>query len=737
MALAILQWQDTDDTHSYFRVNLGVNRYYQYAVGDRATKRVNGLTLLAQPQFVSPLLGPLADSSRGRTPLKIPHAQLDRRQRFVQIISYRTRDRTGPALSDIVEVPLRSTFAAVAPPLPALSFGLSSAMHHQPLETVPFAYKEVRSMDTAEALSAFSSALRKARSRQKPGRKQSPSSAAKPHPEQRGKGGSKQPTQTVKRTGSQRLTDAIKQGGSKLLTETVKQGGTQLLTESVKQIGTEILQDDVKQTLLANFIQQSLPQEIAENPAVMDVINTLLQSVNGDEAAADASTLHDDELATAQAVPALLAAKLATPARGAKAAQGAQALQGLQGDGGGAAGGGGAGGGILGTGVEAEDAVKLLNAVTDGAAKFIELDLKGDKQEQEHLENLLANAGDAAAEQWAYGAGLTAAFSTRTLAALYHPIQTVRLSFADVQTVMLNGRSRPVYYSGQDLAFPLQVNTPRPIRNAVVQLLVKHPETLEILLEDKVRVGDVTTGPLNVVPTLTDEQLETLNPNQDYLVCAVLLWTGRDKRTKQKKRLGTTVTQLITLVSDYTFDRIEGTGTVVPLNDVDRFRAYWHKVWEKDFAGSVRRCSLDCKYYLALEPERPTHARMETVTRLQPNGSTRLEGKLKTGLQMSPYDLNALLPQISDHPPLEEAELAALMTPKFQSQCSYAARSTVEFKGREGDTVGLWAYPEMKLQRLLLKQVTQTDDNGQVLELREHEVYFPMPAIVHFIGVGS
>ena len=128
---------------------------------------------------------------------------------------------------------------------------------------------------------------------------------------------------------------------------------------------------------------------------------------------------------------------------------------------------------------------------------------------------------------------------------------------------------------------------------------------------------------------------------------------------------------------------------------------------------------------------------METLTNFQDHTPTRLEGTLKTGLQMSPYRLNELLPQISSYPLLSEAELKALMTPDFQAQCSYAAESQVEFRGRRGDRVGLWVYPEMKLQRLVLKRIGRTNSNGQVLELTNHEIYFPVPGVVHFIGVSS
>ena len=226
-------------------------------------------------------------------------------------------------------------------------------------------------------------------------------------------------------------------------------------------------------------------------------------------------------------------------------------------------------------------------------------------------------------------------------------------------------------------------------------------------------------------------------PNEEYLVCAVLVWEAKSRKTNRKKRLGTTMSQLITLVGEYCFDRIEGTEEVIPLNDVDRFRPYWHKVWEGDFSDNIRRTNLDCKYYYVLEPQRTNHARMETVTQIEETSGTRQVGKLKAGLILSAYRLNELLDQISDYGMLDEAELTALLSSEFKEQFSHCARNSVEFKGPRGDAVGLWVYPEFKLQRVLLKQAGQTNSNGQVLALTEHTVYFPMPAVVHFIGVGD
>lgn len=706
MALALLRWQDTDANHSQFQVDLGINRYYTYAIGDRSVQRNNGLKLLENPSFVSPLIGPLPEESLGRTTLNIPNSQLSQQHRFIQLTSYRTRDRIGPALSDIVEVPLNSSVQS-ANQFPVLSFGLESSMSPPPVETVPFAYKEVKPIQTAEAMGFLSSMIKAVL-----------------------------PTVTK-----------ILPAATKAIEQVMPAGG--LLAQAVKQaaqVGTQLLQDKSNQTLVMDVAKKTLPASITTDPELMKQLEALLQQaaqvkVNGTSASASTnnqvavaqslavggmgSRYSNSYGATPGAASPAYAEQMMAPALLAALPTLMPLLQNVLTP------------ETIKTVIDGISPAKTIGAITDGIQKFAQLDQAAGKQQQEHLERVLANAGDEAAEKWAYGAALTNAFSTTSAAIRYHSVTAVRLAFAEVATVVLGGRSRPVYSHQQDLAFPLTVETPRPIRDAIVQLLVKHPETLEILIEQKFRVGDVSTGALPVVPKLSREQLKSLLPNQEYLVCAALLWPGRDKTTKKPKRLGTSMTQLITLVGEYSFDRMEGTAEMVPLNDVERFRDYWHKIWEKDFPDSVRRISLDCKYYLTLESERTNHARMETVTKLDADGSTRLNGKLKTGLIMSPDRLNELIPQISSHPSLSAAELAALMTPEFKQQCSYAARSAVEFKGKQGDTVGLWTYPEMKVQRVLLKQPRETNANGQVLALTEREVYFPIPAIVHFIGVGN
>ena len=111
--------------------------------------------------------------------------------------------------------------------------------------------------------------------------------------------------------------------------------------------------------------------------------------------------------------------------------------------------------------------------------------------------------------------------------------------------------------------------------------------------------------------------------------------------------------------------------------------------------------------------------------------------RLKAGMILSPYALNALIPQISEHPTLSEEHLDALRTPDFAARCSQAARTQVKMRGRPGTGAALWVYPEVKMQRVVLQKAAEVNDAGHVLELTEESAHFPLPALVHVIGAAT
>jgi hypothetical protein len=387
---------------------------------------------------------------------------------------------------------------------------------------------------------------------------------------------------------------------------------------------------------------------------------------------------------------------------------------------------------------------KLMGMVSDGMKEAARMQMESRKQDIDHLENMaqLDFESDVADNNFLLQhAQMTMAMSLElsgyTTAMAYQRVESVRLDFTGLTSLMLEGRSRVLYRNGEDMAFPLTVQTPRPISQGTLQLLIKDPVTLNIVVEKTFPVENVDSGDLAVVPKLSRDRLLALKPNEDYLVCVALIWQGKPKGSTRKKSIGTSITQLITVLGDYAFDRIEGEAKVVPLNDVATYRNYWHKIWQTELSKDVRRVQLACKYYYVLEGDRTQNARMETLLKLDEKQGPQQNGKLKTGLILSPERLNDLLPQVSNHPRLTNAELMALKTIDFKNRFSHAARMEVKFKGKAGHTVALWVYPELKLQRIVLKKAENVDEKGHVVELADHPIHFPMLAHVHFIGASS
>ena len=66
MALAWLSYEGTDGGQRRFRFDIGVNRYYDYAIGAKETLRQGGFMILRDRYFESPMLGPLPETALGR-----------------------------------------------------------------------------------------------------------------------------------------------------------------------------------------------------------------------------------------------------------------------------------------------------------------------------------------------------------------------------------------------------------------------------------------------------------------------------------------------------------------------------------------------------------------------------------------------------------------------------------------------------------------------------------------------
>jgi hypothetical protein len=379
---------------------------------------------------------------------------------------------------------------------------------------------------------------------------------------------------------------------------------------------------------------------------------------------------------------------------------------------------------------------KVLGTVTEGLKQVTGMIQQSEQRVRDHVEKIMPES-ITQQEVTNLFQNLSLGLATENPSLNYQRVEAVRLKFQNLTMLKLNGRSRLIYLRDREISFPLEITTPRPIPSGTLHLMVKHPVTLEVLIHQQYSVGEVSSGLLKVLPKLSREELRRLPANEEYLVCLYLVWSGKSKQTQQSIKLGTSVTKLMTLVGEYCFDRIEGPAEVVSLNDVKKFRPYWHKVWEGRFAEETSEIRFDCKYYYTLEKDRINNARMETVTKIAKTGKAEQRGKLKAGMIFSPHALNELINHISPYPILDDFQLRALLSSEFKTRFQQAASSQVKFQGNGGDKVALWVYPEFKLQQVMLKKVERTNEAGHVLELSEKSVRFPIPLVIHLVGTGK
>jgi hypothetical protein len=743
MALAILQPCDSDGTNKRFKADIGNNRFYTYSIGRGKWRDTDGLEKLDNATFTSPLLGPISETTLGRTVLSIPSHYFDRHNRWVQLTSYRTPDRVGPAISDVLEVvptladypsskiafPL-SQDSTMSPPLTPEPTKLT------PPDSVPFQYVEAQSYySEGMFLGSIVKAISGVASKLLPMAKKALPMVQKAVGSLAGGGSVSAGKVTASSGGVSSLVGSLLGGTTH--PNGAAAGGITSLLEGLLGSTTHPTGSH-PETAQTNASEQATLAKLLSNPDTLHRLSQLLQQ--------KATATSGQPSSTKQALAALLqqAAKVAPKA--------------------------------------AQEENEATNESEDEPAEALSLEELSEQQGVfdffkdmagkiagglKDVGNFVLNNAPAIIDFIASNPELlavalsdevqvVAAPQTQPAQALhqvttqhitglasptsvpdYHRVNAVQLQFTGLTPQQLHGRTVTLYRQERDILFPLSLQSPRRITNGTLYLLVTHATTLKVVLEQTYPLEHLTTGTLPVVPRLSRNQLQTLEPNAEYLVSVALVWTARSPQTGETRQLGTNQTERITLMGEYCFDRIEETLQTTPLNDVEKYRPYWHKVWQGDFKDALKHITWDCKYYYALEPNRDNNARMETVTTIDEEDATHRTGRLKTGMILSPLQINALLHILSSHPPLDEGELKALISPEFKDRFSCVAQTQVQFDGKQGDSVAVWVYPEVKLQPVVLQKAEQTDENGQVTKLSEQSIVVPMPAIAHFIGTSS
>jgi hypothetical protein len=668
MALAILEYDGPGGGGHRFRAQIGTNRYWTWAVGDgRKPDRVDGFDILGERSYEAPVSGPLPPEARGRTVIDVPGHLFEGHNRHVQLLSFRERDMSGPAASELVRVVGSSWAAPWAPPEP-----IQLSVSPPELRQVD-CYDERRPVSTAMFLEVLAGLIPK--------------------------------IAPIISSVAPALLQAVPGllGGARAGASPATPGAP---AAPGFQIPPELLQ------LITRLLG---PQQPAAAPSAPAAAAPAPPPPAPPPTPALAQSLSNQaNMSQAFIAPALLAAlpavmplleKVLTP----------ETMKSL---------------------IGMADPNKLIGTITEAIGGLAQIGQQAQRELQQHLERL--NPGTATPDlerlmaAMSMSAELGRNVSRRPTTPSYRRVESVTLHFADLTQATLNGRAQTCFRAGAELSFPLTIETPRPIPKATLRLEVKEAATQKPLVSRSWPVESAATGRLDPVPRITAQEASRLKPGEEYLVTTTLVWKG-----KGEQRLGATMTQLVTVVGRYTFDQVEQSTEVIPLNDVEAHREFWHKAWQGSFAPDRRKVVFNCRYQYALDPKATSNAQMRTQTETEPSTVNHEIGTLRSGLVASAFVLNKLLPRVAGAPPLEPDELAALGTREFTDRFSQAARTQVSFRGRPGDSAALWVYPEVKIQDVLLLEASEVNPAGHVLSFAEHRVRFPFFVLAHFIGVAS
>jgi hypothetical protein len=306
-------------------------------------------------------------------------------------------------------------------------------------------------------------------------------------------------------------------------------------------------------------------------------------------------------------------------------------------------------------------------------------------------------------------------------------------------------RNRPV-----QLKLRLDVTPPapsRPLTKAIFKVTFKNPDDQSVYMERTLKQKDVAAGSTTTF-NFSPSDLASLPVNRSIAVLSEIRWkTGGGAR--ESKALGSLD---VVFVNQY-FVKEQGTEASVEkeLTDMQRYRAFWNKMWEspsldaasgsQDDKKYLWELDVNAKYSVLLSPTQSSNGLMQTKILRGPVDKESLtdttSGRLKGGIELSMSELNKLLPLWDGATPLEAAKLEALSNEVFARNNGGEFLYHIKIKGKAAERGMVWIIPVFKLFEILLNNVSNSDETGQVTAVTEEKVRFPLPVSGRVLGLKS
>ncbi len=314
------------------------------------------------------------------------------------------------------------------------------------------------------------------------------------------------------------------------------------------------------------------------------------------------------------------------------------------------------------------------------------------------------------------------------------PSARATATFITAPPVAWNGREHVLLSKGRDVRLDVRlvVGDPapsKPLPKSIVRVVIKRPSDQSVIAEKVVKQRDLPAGG-SVAVNFTAAELATAPPGEPLSLLAEIRWLTAGGR----EIAAAGAAEAVFVERYFLKERGSQAGPERELTDMDRYRAFWNKVWESPVldaaAGSDRKLlwGLDAtlKYSVLAVGDQPSNGMMETrfltAAADSDSVSARTEGRMKSGVELSIDELNKLAPLWDDQAPLDVERLAALRGADAMKAAGGEVVQRVTLRGSAAERGLVWVVPVFSPVEFTLGAVQSADDAGQVTAVTEERV---------------
>jgi len=328
----------------------------------------------------------------------------------------------------------------------------------------------------------------------------------------------------------------------------------------------------------------------------------------------------------------------------------------------------------------------------------------------------------------------------------------VILVFESANQLLYNGLNKTLFNKTNGITLRLKLAltgvTPKnPLAKAIITIYFKEKGSKKIVVEKSFKQKNIFPHTL-LEFAFTANELAVLNIQTDIQILAEMRWQSSTGRVV--KALGST--EIILVDNSFLKEQANALVEEKELNDMKIYRSFWNKIWEspvldatssRDSDNKKYNWELDitARYSVMLTSINESNGLMETKFLLAKKDdeslTDRTEGRLKAGIELSIMELNKMCTLWDHQQPLSSEKLSALKNSSFIENNNCEFISTLKLKGKRNQRGMVWVIPILKLYNLTLSTVKTSNAFGQITEVQDEQVQFPLPTSARILGLKS